>query len=300
VAQNWNTEYGNTNHVLMPFGQDFRYKNAERWFSNIDKLIEVIHETHPEVNIFYSTPSCYISLLNKMNHTFGNRDMDYFEERTGYYSTRPALKYQERVTNSLLQVTKQLDAITKLTDSQKYLDEGRNELAILQHHDAITGTSSQKTAEDYYKRLFNATKSCEEVVNRAYLKLLPKEDSNKTANKQIVCDTLNITECSVSENNQNFTLIIYNPIGRAISQWVRVPVNSGHNYEVFDLNGVKVNETYLIPVSQSVLNIPGRKSIAKSELTFKTHLLGVGFVTYFIRKSSKICIILSKNISFKV
>ncbi len=78
MAQNYNTDYRNTNHVLITFGENFEFKNAERWFSNIDKLIEVINETHPEVNIFYLTPSCYISLLNKMNHTFGNRDMDYF------------------------------------------------------------------------------------------------------------------------------------------------------------------------------------------------------------------------------
>jgi len=167
-------------------------------------------------------------------------------------------------------------------------------LAILQHHDAITGTSPQYTADDYSQRLYSASKASEEVVDRAYKKLLPKQPSIKTVHRQIVCDGLNITECNVSENNQNFTLTIYNPIGRAISQWIRIPVSSGSEYEVTDSNGVKVNKTYLIPVSPAVQHIPHRRSIAKTELVFKANLLGLGFVTYFVKKTSK----LSKLIRF--
>jgi len=287
VAQEWNKNYGNTNNVLMTFGDDFKFKNSEHYFSNLDKLIEAMNEFHPEVNIFYSTPSCYISTVNKLNHTFSHRDNDYFPLWTGFYTSRPSLKWQERSTNNLLQISKQLDAITRLIDGEPFLDEGRNELGILQHHDAITGTSPQFTANDYSQRLFSAYDALREVVDKAYKKLLPKQSSTQIDHKQIVCDTLNITECSVSENNQNFTLIIYNPIGRQISQWVRIPVSSDNNYEVFDSNGVKVNKTYTIPISQSVQHLQGRKSTANNELVFKADLLSVGFVTYFVRKTSK-------------
>jgi lysosomal alpha-mannosidase len=268
----------------MTFGDDFQYVNAEYWFANLDKLIDAITETHPDVHIFYSTPTCYVSTVNKLNLTFSHRENDYFPLWTGFYTSRPSLKWQERDNNNLLQVSKQLDAIARSVDTEPFLDEGRNELAILQHHDAITGTSPQLTVDDYVKRLFSASEALKVVVERAYKKLLSKD--SKTEHKQIFCDTLNITECSVSENNQNFTLIIYNPIGRSIAQWVRIPVNSDQNYEIFDSQGVKVNKTYTIPISKSVEHIQGRKSNGKYELVFKANLLGVGFVTYFVRKTS--------------
>ena len=104
VAKNWNKDYGNTNHVLIPMGQDFRYKNAENWFSNIDKLIAEVKKRHPDVNIFYSSPDCYINALNSLNRTFPERDIDYLTYWVGYYTSRPALKYQDRVTNNILQV----------------------------------------------------------------------------------------------------------------------------------------------------------------------------------------------------
>jgi lysosomal alpha-mannosidase len=280
----------------MTFGDDFQYRNAENWFSNLDKLIDAIHETHPDVHAFYSTPSCYISAVNELNHTFSVRDNDYFPygRRSGFYTSRPSLKRQERDTNNLLQISKQLDAIARSVDSEPFVDEGRNELAILQHHDAIPGLATQSTANDFVKRLFSASEALKVVVDRAYKKLLIK--NSKPEHKQIVCDTLNITECYVSENNQNFTLIIYNPIGRSIAQWIRIPVPSDDIYEIFDTNGVKVEKTYTIPISKSVQQLQGRKSLAKYELAFKANLLGVGFVTYFVKKTSNFFPNLIKNL----
>ncbi len=286
LAQEWNKNYGNTGHVLMPFGDDFQYKNAERWFENLDKLIEEITATQPEVHIFYSNPSCYLSAVNKLNHTFTHRDNDYLPLWTGFFTSRSTLKFQNRYTNNIFQISKQLDAIARLVESEAFLNEAYNEMAILQHHDAITGTSPQWTADDFNQRLFSASESCKKIIDKAFKKLLPKQNSTKEVHKQIVCDSLNMTECWVSENNENFTLIIYNPIGRAISQWVRIPVNSSHNYEVLDSNGIKVNKTYLIPVSQAIQQLQDRKSSANSELVFKANLVGVGFVTYFVRKTS--------------
>jgi lysosomal alpha-mannosidase len=104
IAQNWNQNYGNTNHVLMPMGSDFQYQNAEHWFSNLDKLIEEILATREEVDIFYSTPNCYIHDINLLNRTFNQRDSDYLNYWVGYYSNRPTLKRQDRVNNNYLQV----------------------------------------------------------------------------------------------------------------------------------------------------------------------------------------------------
>jgi hypothetical protein len=111
--------------------------------------------------------------------------------------------------------------------------------------------------------------------------LLTKTESNE----QIFCDTLNITECSISETSDKIAVTIYNPIGRPLSQYIRVPIVSG-NYEVYDPNGEKVTHKVMVPVSKAVTALPGRKSDSMNELVFKANLLPLGFVTYLLKKSN--------------
>jgi lysosomal alpha-mannosidase len=73
------------------------------------------------VNVFYSTPSCYLYALNKANRTWTSKTDDFFpyamdphKVRTGFYTSRPALKYYERYSNNVLQVTRQLNAFSNI------------------------------------------------------------------------------------------------------------------------------------------------------------------------------------------
>jgi len=70
------------------------------------------------VNVLYSTPSCYLYALNQANITWPAKSDDFFPYAnhphgywTGYFTSRPAVKYYERHTNNILQVTKQLNAL---------------------------------------------------------------------------------------------------------------------------------------------------------------------------------------------
>ena len=298
LAKHWNQDFGNTNQVLMTFGDDFKYKNAEHYFTNLDKLMDAVKEYHPEVNMFYSNPMCYLWAVHQTNKTFPIRERDYFPLWSGFFTSRPSLKRQERMTNNLLQISKQLDAMTRIPENEPFLSEGKNEISIMTHHDAITGTSPQNTISDYIQRIFSASEALKVVVNRTYNIILPKEESIKTVPKQIFCDGLNISECYVSENNKEFTLNIYNPIGRPVSQWIRVPIVSDSNYEVIDSNGVQIKEVHRIPIAGEVLKIPGRLSAAKFELVFKANIIAMGFQTFFIRKTniSKISKMIKINI----
>ena len=107
IVKKWNHDYGPTNRVLVPMGDDFQYKNAENWFSNMDKLIAAVKSRHSDVDIFYSTPDCYIKAANELHRNFEERNVDYLTYVTGFYTDRPALKYQDRVTNNIFQVNAQ-------------------------------------------------------------------------------------------------------------------------------------------------------------------------------------------------
>lgn len=134
LAQKWNQNYGNKNHVLIPFGDDFRYKKAEAWFSNLDKLIDAVSSKYPHVNIFYSSPQCYIHAIKNVTgqegHKLEVRTKDYFSIWTGYYTSRPQIKYLDRHANNLLQAGKQIEVLAELVDTQSFLLEGKNQLGV--------------------------------------------------------------------------------------------------------------------------------------------------------------------------
>jgi lysosomal alpha-mannosidase len=63
------------------------------------------------VNVFYSSPSCYIKAVNEEGLTWTTKQDDFFPYPndknsywTGYYTSRPTLKYFERKGTNLLQV----------------------------------------------------------------------------------------------------------------------------------------------------------------------------------------------------
>nr|CAD7587762.1 unnamed protein product [Timema genevievae] len=93
------------------------------------------------------------------------------------------------------------------------------------------------------------------------------------------CLLLNISLCEETERSEDFLVTIYNPISHPVSQYVRLPV-SGDSYIVTDSNGESV-VSQLVPIPQSVLNIPYRNSSALNELVFRaTDLPPLGFTSY--------------------
>jgi len=54
------------NHIILPWGCDFHFQNAEEGFSYIDKLIGYINKNNKvNMKVFYSTPSAYVDALKK-------------------------------------------------------------------------------------------------------------------------------------------------------------------------------------------------------------------------------------------
>ncbi len=128
-----------------------------------------------EFNVFYSTPACYVKAVNEANVTWSLKKYDFFPYHTdlywsGYYSSRPALKYMVRQGSSLLQACKHMASVLKLKDEQNEGDISimKEAMAILQHHDGITGTHSQRVYEDYVRILFKGFDECTKTINSYY------------------------------------------------------------------------------------------------------------------------------------
>jgi lysosomal alpha-mannosidase len=132
---------------------------------------------HKKYNVFYSTPSCYVQAVNDeltKNSVNLNRKLDDFFPYasdnhafwTGYFTSRPTSKRYERQASNILQSTKQLAALAKVDgrDIDDSLNDLREAVGIMQHHDAITGTEKQAVANDYARLLTKALKKAEAPV----------------------------------------------------------------------------------------------------------------------------------------
>ncbi|KAH8287905.1 hypothetical protein KR018_006962 [Drosophila ironensis] len=289
-----------TNNLILTMGEDFHYQNADMWYKNLDKLIKYANERQANgsnINLLYSTPSCYLKSLHDAGITWPTKSDDFFPYAsdphaywTGYFTSRPTLKRFERDGNHFLQVCKQLSALApkKATEFDPHLNFMRETLGIMQHHDAITGTEKEKVALDYAKRLSVSFKACE-ATTRNVLNQLSVPSAQQQTGKYVLefksCPLLNITSCPVSESSERFALTLYNPLAHIVSEYVRIPVTD-HEYKIIDNKGVEL-ATQVVPVPGTVTNIKHRSSSAQYELVFRaTNIPPLGYRSYYIEKTS--------------
>lgn len=286
--------YYATNHIMLPMGTDFNYQSAHKWFKNMDKLIDVVNnQTNGNINVFYSTPSCYTKALHDSNRIWTSKSDDYFPYAsdphaywTGYFTSRPSLKRMERVGNNWLQACKQLDVLSancgRFDDKITKLREA---MGMMQHHDAVAGTEKQHVANDYAKLLFKGIKECQSVIANSYLRLNKAYTSRREDIKIediVFCDNLNISSCHLTESGKSFQVTIYNPITTEINHIIRLPVDNRFFYEVYDSKRNIINST-LVPIPESVkkLSNNGEKQNI-FELAFRVYLSPLSLQTFTI------------------
>uniref|UniRef100_A0A674B8A5 Alpha-mannosidase n=1 Tax=Salmo trutta TaxID=8032 RepID=A0A674B8A5_SALTR len=260
-----------TNHIIMTMGSDFQYENANLWYKNLDKLIRYVNQKQSnssEVNVLYSTPSCYLQELHRANLTWPLKGDDFFPYAdsahdfwTGYFTSRPALKRYERISNSYLQTCNQLEVLGGPISRKGPFGAGDSEtlkkaMAVAQHHDAVSGTEKQHVANDYARRLANGWAHCQVLVSNTLSSL-----SGSPA-PRVYCEHLNISVCHLTETSKKFSVNVYNPLARPVSWPVRLPVN-GTAYSISDAKGKAVD-------SQVGLSVLIMVVICSCSITFMT------------------------------
>ncbi|XP_033821330.1 lysosomal alpha-mannosidase [Periophthalmus magnuspinnatus] len=283
-----------TNHIIMTMGSDFQYENANLWYKNLDKLILYVNRRQSNgsnVNLLYSTPSCYLQELHRANQTWALKTDDFFPYAddahdfwTGYFTSRPALKRYERFSNALLQTCNQLEVLGGPVSRNGPFGKGdtltmRKSMAVAQHHDAVSGTSKQHVANDYARRLATGWNTCQVVVSNSLSAL------SGSAAPRVYCDLLNISVCSFTEASPEFTVTIFNPLGRPVLWPVRLPVN-GTQYSVSGPDGNHV-DSQVVPVSGSTHDVRRGRGFAVNELVFEVQAPPLGFSSYYVSQSQE-------------
>ncbi|XP_053145025.1 lysosomal alpha-mannosidase isoform X2 [Hemicordylus capensis] len=282
-----------TNHIVMTMGSDFQYENANLWYKNMDKLIKHVNAQQLKgmhVNVLYSTPSCYLWELNKANLSWSVKYDDFFPYAddahhfwTGYFTSRPALKRYERLSNNFLQVCNQLEVVAGPQANRGPYGKAnssvlRQAMGVAQHHDAVSGTAKQHVTNDYAKQLSAGWDVCQIVVSNALASIVGRKDNF------IYCTYLNISVCLLTESAPTFTVIVYNPLARPVNWNIRLPVN-GSRYSVLAPDGQAVlNE--VLPVSSFTRAVRRDRGDAVNELVFQASVPPLGYTSYAISKLS--------------
>lgn len=193
--------------------------------------------------------------------------------------------------NHFLQVCKQLTSLGLLKGSIKKGEEQgfmdrltklRQEMGVMQHHDAVTGTEKQPVANDYIYRMYRALEGCNENAKEVLNDLMGVK-KKVNAFEFESCHFLNISKCDVSERNQRFMVTAYNPLSHSTSQPVRVPVPHT-NYRVFD-HEKNPMEIQLVPVNDRVIEMHYRESRAEYEIVFMASKVpALGYRSYYVEE----------------
>lgn len=144
----------------------------------------------------------------------------------GYFTSRPALKGYVRDTTTIFAAARQLQLQSR-AESLPPASSGpllvlEQALGIVQHHDAVAGTSKQHVANDYAKRLAIGRSAGDAVMSAA---LANVTGYTPTERPWARCDLANVTICEALEAGMAQVMSLYNPQSTPKAAWpVRIPV----------------------------------------------------------------------------
>ena len=157
-----------TRHLLLPFGEDFRFQRAEHEFGNMTQIVDAANRMADATGIEfrYSTASEYFAAVASDGAAFPLRaggsllplvDDGHPGAWTGFYSGYPALKRRIREGDELAAAALAAVAFDGSSVARTAAQAMSEEASIAQHHDAIPFTGYPFNNRDYAERLERAS-----------------------------------------------------------------------------------------------------------------------------------------------
>ncbi|KRX03867.1 Glycoside hydrolase/deacetylase, beta/alpha-barrel [Pseudocohnilembus persalinus] len=268
------------NSILHPIGNDASFENVTYSFDKYNNLIQKINDNSQyNTEIVYSTlddyfTNYYIYNKNKSSNYYESIDKkknlkisqkndndDFFPYRddyntywTGFYSTNPNIKVFTNYIGRFLQKSRNLINIIQIfmkdtyfeigkinqKDLEKLLNNMEQQVSILQHHDAVTGTCKKRVLtgyiEDSYKVLKQFQKQLEKLfylktekntIYPVFCQIKPEKQSYcKLPEMEKETYLLNILNFQFNDKKNR---IIKIQISQQLSEILQ-------NYQIYDLN----------------------------------------------------------------
>lgn len=303
--------------LLVPLGDDFRFMESSEWdaqFSNYQKLFDFFQQ-HPELHVKanFGTLADYFGALHRRLgaagaslpalrgdfFTYADRDDHYW---SGFFTSRPFYKRLDRTLEATLRATEILFSLTlaemrrsvngrpaegfPAQEHFRRLSEGRRNLALFQHHDAVTGTGRDPVVVDYGTRLFRSILNLRQVLQSSahWLLLLDKSQYHHDQSKPFLQmdDVMSAQDALPQKTTLKLSadprsLIVFNPTEQRRSSVISVIVDSP-DAKVVDA------ETFQPMAAQisAVWAEPSRASTEAFQLSFVAELPPLALVVYHV------------------
>ena len=282
----------------------------------MDKLIEVVNREsdYHRVNTFYSTPELYTQEKHRESLTWSLKRDDFVPicqnnpEPTqghkfwaGFFSSRSSLKYHHRRASSYLQAARKLQwqaalplrlhvnetELDAFTADDTDLSPLASAVALMTHHDAITGTEKQFVADDYAYRMSRAAAIADRVTSHA-LRVLIGEPGDVSL---VRCPDMNASSCHLSSQSglERFTVVVYNPMGRPRAIPVRLPIADADTASTISVtsSGAEVRSAVLPAPPVTRLQRAGLpRDTAKQLLVFEADVPALAARTFTVHRHS--------------
>ncbi|CAF0757101.1 unnamed protein product [Adineta ricciae] len=293
-------------NIVVVYGGDFEYEDATQYFQNVDAMISTINsiqnktDSKYKFNVHYSSPTCFTYALSKEKRSWPPREGDFLSYAhrahafwTGFYTTRPGIKFYERSLGALYQSLRQLSIYADHVNFNE-LFQLAEVMGLLQHHDTITGTSPMINIADALQRMHQAEMLGRKMTLSLYQHILTPTATANWSAPLIFCQ-LNESYCDpLSKLDKKFSAIIYNPSSVANQVWLRIPVADDQvmtlDTNTVEKSSIDAQEIGTINLSPHLLGIPlVSKRTQLRELIVRVQVppLSLQAVPFLITKSSQ-------------
>ncbi|XP_065833853.1 epididymis-specific alpha-mannosidase-like isoform X2 [Oscarella lobularis] len=241
-----------TDHLLVPFGSDFQFTDAESKFRGMDSILSHINanQDHFNMTIRYTTLSEYFDAVQSTNAsfpTYSGRDFfpyiacspcgssqcggllspipcgsdDCFW--SGFFTSKPQQKLLSRQQDASLRALETAFASSTIlpqeangvADVLETLDLGRSTSALLQHHDALPGTSFPSCYDDYNDRLHSALSQAKQREGLLLVLQLCGAESGFVSN-------FSTNTSAFESNSSSFVVVVHNSLGWTRSEVIEI------------------------------------------------------------------------------
>ncbi|CAF4185154.1 unnamed protein product, partial [Adineta steineri] len=264
-------------------------------------------------HVHYSTPTCFLHALSKEKRSWPVREGDFMSYAhrahafwTGFYTSRPGIKFYERSLGALYQSVRQLSIYANHVDFNGLFKLGEV-MGLLQHHDTITGTSPMINIADALQRMHQVEKIGENLTLVLYQHILTQSSAINLSPPLTFCQ-LNESYCKPLATMDKFSAIIYNPSSVANQLWLRIPVAEQQTIHL-DVDTVKklsidaqeIGTINLSPIIQSIPIVDKRNQL--QELIVRVNIPPLSFQALpftTLKQSQKVEAILFSNLSCSI
>ncbi|GIY94085.1 alpha-mannosidase 2 [Caerostris extrusa] len=317
------TQYGryaslfNHSVLLVPLGDDFRYNVYTEWeqqYRNYKKLFDYINGKKDwNARVRFGTVEDYFVEVHKRLQNYSHNPVKsisgdflpygdvYANARpsywTGFYTTRPFFKKLARELEHWLRSAEILYSLAKtnikeseesifLKDYSSLITARRN-LALFQHHDAITGTSKRYVMEDYGRKLHvGITNAMSVASHMTQILVMKRMYEGNTWTSQVYSDVYRTEwnkptkKLSVLTAEMGRKIIFFNSLTTVHTEVVRLRVRSTH-VMILDSEG-NVVPSQINPTWKDDFTM----SSTVFELVFVITLKPLSFSTYCLKSVS--------------